>query len=183
MWPMVPKGRQSCTRSEQPDRWTLLGVWVCEQILELRLGSLQTNEHKWRIWIEQNCPRNSLIYNCRHLYPRKYLILFYHSFAKSIINCGLLIYGSAAKTSLGKIERVQRRTMSNLLRNKIGSYHWHSTRKRNSSLFSNCILVNFRRNFTAVTPRSASAIKIISSWNRNQTQTHWTKHTVLFNVC
>ena len=52
-----------------------------------------------------------LIYCTRHLYPRKCLILFYNSFAKSIINYGILVYGSAAKTNLAKIEIVQRRIM------------------------------------------------------------------------
>ena len=41
-----------------------------------------------------------LKYSCRPLYPRKYLLLIYHAFAKSIISYGLPIYGSAAKTSL-----------------------------------------------------------------------------------
>ena len=50
-----------------------------------------------------------LIYSTRHLYPRKCLLLFYNSFAKSIISYGILVYGSAAKTNLEKIELVQRR--------------------------------------------------------------------------
>ena len=37
--------------------------------------------------------------------------MFYNSFAKSIISDGLLIYGSAAKTNLQKIETVQRRIL------------------------------------------------------------------------
>ena len=50
-----------------------------------------------------------LIYHVRHLYPRKCLLMFYNSFAKSVITYGLLIYGSAAKTNLAKIDSAQRR--------------------------------------------------------------------------
>ena len=41
-------------------------------------------------------------------YQRKCLLMFYNSFAKSIICYGLLVYGSAAKTNLQKIECAQR---------------------------------------------------------------------------
>ena len=44
-----------------------------------------------------------LIYRVRHIYPRKCLLMFYNSFAKSVICYGLLVYGSAAKTNLQKI--------------------------------------------------------------------------------
>ena len=37
--------------------------------------------------------------------------MFYNFFAKSIICYGLLVYGSAAKTNLRKIECAQRRTL------------------------------------------------------------------------
>ena len=52
-----------------------------------------------------------LIYHVRHLYPRKCLLMFYNSFAKSVITYGLLIYGSAAKTNLAKIDSAQRRIL------------------------------------------------------------------------
>ena len=60
-----------------------------------------------------------LIHSCRHLYPRKYLLLFYHSFAKPIPEYGILIYGSAAKTRLGKIESVQHRILEQFNSHKI----------------------------------------------------------------
>ena len=50
-----------------------------------------------------------LIYRVRDLYPRKCLLMFYNSFARSVISYGILVYGSAAKTNLKKIENAQRR--------------------------------------------------------------------------
>ena len=52
-----------------------------------------------------------LIYRVRHMYPRKCLLMFYISFAKSIICYGLIVYGSAAKSNLKKIENAQRRIL------------------------------------------------------------------------
>ena len=50
-----------------------------------------------------------LIYRVRHFYPQKCLLVFYNSFTKSIICYGLMVYDSAAKTNLQKIEFAQRR--------------------------------------------------------------------------
>ena len=52
-----------------------------------------------------------LIYRVRHFYPRKFLLMFYNSFAKSVIYYGLLVYGSAAKSNLQKTECAQRRIL------------------------------------------------------------------------
>ena len=54
---------------------------------------------------------SGLIYRVRHLYPKSCLLLFYTSFAESIIMYGILVYGSAAKTTLVKYEKVQRRIL------------------------------------------------------------------------
>ena len=43
-----------------------------------------------------------LIYRVRDLYPIKCLLMFYDSFARSIITYGILVYGSAAKTNFKK---------------------------------------------------------------------------------
>ena len=40
-----------------------------------------------------------LIYRVRDLYLRKRILMFYNSFATSIISYGILVYGSAAKTN------------------------------------------------------------------------------------
>ena len=52
-----------------------------------------------------------LIYRVRHMYPRKCLLMFYNSFAKSIITYGILLYGTAYKSNMTKIEAVQRRIL------------------------------------------------------------------------
>ena len=52
-----------------------------------------------------------LVYRVRHLYPRKCLLLFYYSFAKSIITYGLLLYGTAYKTNMTRMEAVKRRIL------------------------------------------------------------------------
>ena len=41
------------------------------------------------------------------MYPRKYLNLFYNSYAKAIISYGLLAYGATKKASLEPIEKTQ----------------------------------------------------------------------------
>ena len=52
-----------------------------------------------------------LIYHVRHMFTQKCLLMFYNSFAKSRICYALLIYGSAAKTNLSKMEKAQRRIL------------------------------------------------------------------------
>ena len=45
------------------------------------------------------------------MYTQKCLLMFYNSFAKSVICYGLLIYGSATESILKKIESAQRRNI------------------------------------------------------------------------
>ena len=52
---------------------------------------------------------SGLVCKVRHFYPPKGLILFYNSYAESVIRYGLLAYGSAVKTNLEKNEKAQRR--------------------------------------------------------------------------
>ena len=48
---------------------------------------------------------SGLVYNMRHIYPSRCLLLFLKSYAESVIMYGLLVYGSAAKTNLEEIEK------------------------------------------------------------------------------
>ena len=50
-----------------------------------------------------------LMYRVRHFYPRRCLLMFYDSFAKSVITYGLLVYVNTSKQNLEKIDRVQRK--------------------------------------------------------------------------
>ena len=52
-----------------------------------------------------------LVYRNRQLFDKKCLMMFYNSFAKSVICYGLLIYGTGANSNLKKIEMAQRRTL------------------------------------------------------------------------
>ena len=45
------------------------------------------------------------------MFPRNCLLMFYNSYAKSLINYGIIAYGATAKTNLSKIEMAQRRIM------------------------------------------------------------------------
>ena len=51
------------------------------------------------------------IYRVRHLFPRNCRLMFYNSFAKLIITYELLLFGTAYKTNMTKIEAVQRRIL------------------------------------------------------------------------
>ena len=96
-----------------PEKITILNEELCYKssckYLGLHLdGSLKFREHINYVVKKLNkfC---GLIYRVRDLYPRKCLLMFYNSFARSIISYGILVYGSAAKTNLKKIENAQRR--------------------------------------------------------------------------
>ena len=52
-----------------------------------------------------------LTYRTRHMFPRNCLLMFYNSYAKSLINYRIIAYGATAKTNLSKIEMAQRRIM------------------------------------------------------------------------
>ena len=43
------------------------------------------------------------------MFPRNCLLMFYNSYAKSLINYGIIVYDATAKTNLSKIKMAQRR--------------------------------------------------------------------------
>ena len=45
------------------------------------------------------------------MFPRNCLLMLYNSYAKSLINYGIIAYGATAKSNLSKIEIAQRRIM------------------------------------------------------------------------
>ena len=53
---------------------------------------------------------SGMIYKVRDIYPIKCLLMFYNTFAKSIMSYGILSYGSAAKNNLYKNEKAQQNT-------------------------------------------------------------------------
>ena len=96
--------KNTILRNELPyqNAWKYLGLHLD--------GSLKFREHIDYVTKKLNkfC---GLIYRVRHMYPRKCLLMFYNSFVKSIICYGLIVYGSATKTNLKKIENAQRRIL------------------------------------------------------------------------
>ena len=54
---------------------------------------------------------SGLIYRVRDLYTKKHLLMFYKAFAESVILYGLILYGSALKTTLRSIDSAQRRIL------------------------------------------------------------------------
>ena len=52
---------------------------------------------------------SGLNYRVRDLYTKKHLLMFYKAFAEFVIRYGLIIYGSALKTTLSSIDFAQRR--------------------------------------------------------------------------
>ena len=59
-----------------------------------------------------------LIYRIRHYYNKKCLLMFYNSFAKSVICYGLLIYGTSARSNLKTTEMAQRRILRGIFSEK-----------------------------------------------------------------
>ena len=49
------------------------------------------------------------MYRVRHFYPKNCLLMFYNSFAKSVITYGLLVYGNTSKKNLKTTDRVKRK--------------------------------------------------------------------------
>ena len=95
----------------KPDKVTILRNELPHQkackYLGLHLdGSLKFREHIDYVTKKLNQICGS-IYRVRHMHPPKCLLMFYNSFAKSIICYGIIVYGSAAKTNLKKIENAQ----------------------------------------------------------------------------
>ena len=111
----VNKCEAICFGCGKPDKVTILSNELPYQkackYLGLHLdGNLKFREHIDYVTKKLNkfC---GLMYRVRHMYPRKCLLMFYNSFAKSVICYGLIVYGSAAKTNLKKIENAQRRIL------------------------------------------------------------------------
>ena len=79
-----------------------------------------------------------LIYRIRHMFPRYCLLMFYNSYAKSLINYGIIAYSATAKTNLSKNEMAQRRIMRTIFfKKKNGLHNRCFARKRNF----NCIWI------------------------------------------
>ena len=79
------------------------------------LGMLVDKWHRFNQHIEYLVKKldkfRELIYRIRNIFPRKGLLMFYNSYAKILIDYGIISYGATAKTILSKTQMAQRRTM------------------------------------------------------------------------
>ena len=73
-------------------------------------GSLRFREHIDYVVKKRN-QFSGLIHRIREQYTRSSLLMFYNSFAKSVLSYALISYGTAAKTNLMKVENAQRRIL------------------------------------------------------------------------
>ena len=54
--------------------------------------------------------------------------MFYNSFSKSVISHALILYGTAAKTNLMKVEHAQRRILGAIFQTKVRFLEQHLVR-------------------------------------------------------
>ena len=87
------------------------------------LGLIIDKNLTFKEHIERVCKKlrqfNGILYLTRHFFSKRQLLMFYDSYAKSIIEYGLLIYGSASKCELEKINLLQKRILKTIFRKKI----------------------------------------------------------------
>ena len=58
---------------------------------------------------------NGILYKTRDYFSKRQLLMFYDAYAKSIIEYGILIYGSASKRDLKTIHIIQKRILRTIL--------------------------------------------------------------------
>ena len=114
---------------------------------------------------------SGMIYKVRDIYPIKCLLLFYNSFAKSIIFYGILTYGSAAKSNLYKIEKAQRRILRAIFfRNKYDSVGFIFERNKISTVFEIYLMELFADVFKQLRTES-----LLSSLNKAGNHSYYTR--------
>ena len=105
-------------------------------------GSLRFREHIDYVVKKLNmfC---GLIYRIREQYTRSSLLMFYSSFAKSAISYALILYRTAAKTNLMKVENAQRRILRAILfQAKVRFLKQYLVRTQDSDCYLKCIYRN-----------------------------------------
>ena len=58
---------------------------------------------------------NGILYKTRDFFSKRLLLMFYDAYAKSIIEYGIFIYGSASKSDLETIHIIQKRILRTIL--------------------------------------------------------------------
>ena len=121
------------------------------------------------------------------MFTQKCLLMFYNSFAKSRICYGLLIYGSAAKANLSKIEKTQRRILRAIFfKKKFDSLHDLLRRNEILTVFELFVLENikeFFRQLRTEAPKSFIVLDDVGTyttrWNMKKLMPSQYSRTVL----
>ena len=115
-----------------------------------------------------------LIYRVRHMFTQKCLLMFYNSFAKSRICYGLLIYGSAAKTNLSKIEKAQRRILRAIFfKKKFDSLHDLLRTNKILTVFELFVLENIKELFRQLRSEAPESFIVLDANDVGTYTTRW----------
>ena len=107
------------------------------------------------------------------MFTQKCLLMFYNSFAKSRICYGLLIYGSAAKTNLSKIEKAQRRILrAKFSKKKFDSLHDLRT-KEILTVFELLVLENIKDLFRQLRSKAPESSIVLDAIDVETCTTRW----------
>ena len=105
-------GYKLCLMGEKIERklqCRYLGVYVDENLIFIYHI---TNSSCTSRYVPKNLSKfNGLNYTVRDFYTKKHLVMFYKAFAESVMRYGLLMYGSALKTTSSSIDTAQRRVL------------------------------------------------------------------------
>ena len=102
------------------------------------------------------------------------LLMFYNSFAKFRICYGLLLYGSAAKTNLSKIEKAQRIILRAIfLKKKFDSLHHRFRTNYILKVFELCIFENIKELFRQLRSEAPKSVIRLDANDVGTYTTRW----------
>ena len=114
---------------------------------------------------------SGMIYKVSDIYPIKCSLMFFKSFAKSIISYEILTYGSAAKNNLYIFEKAQRRILRAIFfRNKYDSVGYIFERNKISTVFEMYLMELFAEVFKQLRTESP-----FSSLNKAGNHSYYTR--------
>ena len=95
--------------------YNALGGSSSQKLVGKYLGIIIDNKLSFTDHIKRICTKLAtfcgIIYKARNLFSKKQLLCFYNSYAKSVIEYGILIYGSTTKNHLSEILKLQKRIL------------------------------------------------------------------------
>ena len=95
--------------------YNALGGSSSQKLVKKYLGIIIDNKLSFTDHIKRICTKLAtfcgIIYKARNLFSKKQLLCFYNSYANSVIQYGILIFGSTAKNHLNEILKLQKRIL------------------------------------------------------------------------